>query len=153
MLHAPIDFPFPGSVVLSKGLRWTIRQLFDNGATALIVRDGAGAQSRRREPVADLVDANLVDSDGIHAVKGIGRDTRRLALYVARHLRDRNEVVLRDLGHHLHVAHAAGDVPAFRDNYHLVEIMRGLGWHKDGYAGAEPNRSPVYRRTAKAVSE
>lgn len=152
MLHAPIEFPFPGSVVLSKGLRWTIRQLFDNGATALIVREGAGAQGRRREAVADLVDANLVDRDGIQAVKGIGRDTRRLALHVARHLRDSNEVVLRDLGHHLAAAHAAGDVPRIRDNYHLVEIMRGLGWHKAGWAGTGPTLSPVYRRTAKAVS-
>lgn len=151
MLHAPIEFPFPGSVVLSKGLRWTIRQLFDNGATALIVREGAGAQGRRREAVADLVDANLVDRDGINAVKGVGRDTKRLALHVARHLRNSNEVVLRDLGHHLAAAHAAGDVPRIRDNYHLVEIMRGLGWHKTGWSGTGPTLSPIYRRTAKAV--
>lgn len=150
MLHASIEFPFPGSVVLSAGLRWKVRQLFDNGASALIVRDGAGAKGSRREAVANLVDANLVDQGGVQAVKGVSRDTKRLALYVASYLRDQNEVIMRDLGHHLTEARAAGTAPRFRDNYHLVEVMNLLGWAKDGYAGAQPNRSPVYRRVSKA---
>lgn len=151
MLHSPIQFPFPGSVVLSKGLRWKVRQLFDNGNTALIVRDGAGAQGSRREPVSDLVDAELVDHGGVQAVKGISRETKKIALYVARYLRDQNEVVLRDLGHHLAEAHAAGTAPVHKDNYHLVEVMNLLGWQKDGYAGNGYQRSPVYRRFAKGA--
>lgn len=150
MLHAPIEFPFPGSIALSGGLRWKVRQLFDNGASALLVREGAGAQGSRREAVANLVDASLVDGDGVQAVKGVSRDTKRLALYVARYLRDQNAIVMRDLRHHLIEAHEAGTAPRFRDNYHLVEVMRLLGWEKDGYAGAQPSRSPVYRRVSKA---
>lgn len=152
MLHAPIQFPYPGSVTLFQGLRWKIRQLFDGGATALIVRDGAGVQGSRREAVTNLVDASLVDEGGVRAVKHIDRQTTRLALYIARHLRDRNEVILRDLGHHLYTAAEQGSAPRHRDNAHLAEIMRLLGWQKDGYAG-QPNtfeRSPVYRRVSTA---
>lgn len=150
MLHAPIQFPFPGSIALSGGLRWKVRQLFDGGASALIVRADPGAKGSRREAVANLVDATLVDQGGVQAVKGVSRDTKKLALYVAHHLRDQNDVVMRDLRHHLTEGYAAGTAPRFRDNYHLVEVMNLLGWAKDGYAGAQPNRSPVYRRVSKA---
>lgn len=150
MLHAPIEFPFPGSVTLFQGLRWKVRQLFDNGHSALIVREGAGAQGSRREAVADLVDASLVDGQGVQAVKGVSRETKRLALYVARHLRDQNSVVMRDLGYHLIAAHEANGTPRHKDNYHLVEVMHLLGWTKQGYAGEQPHRSPVYGRVASA---
>ena len=151
MLSIPTPFPCPGSTALFQGVRWRIQQYV--GDQALISREGENATGCRRVPATDLVDPQAAADHDAIALGDIRESTARIAIYAAGLLRHVDEVALRDLGLRLKEAAQEGRIPRYRDNSHLVRIMRRLGWRKDGYAGAGHDRSPVYRRVATPVKE
>ena len=148
LAHAPAQFPYPGSTALLDGLAFTIQRLNANG-TATISREGQGASFRRDAPLAELVDPATAEENATLTFKDEAKATARIALFAVRHLRSVNEVALRALGQDLTAAADDGRIPRFRDNSHLVRIMRKLGWRKDGYAGEGYERSPLYRRVVQ----
>lgn len=151
MLHAPAEFPFPGSIAVFEGARWRICQLMEGGI-ALITKEGQAATGVRRELLADLVDASLADENEWLTFTDMSEATARIAIHAASLLRDRNEVALRDLGIMLKAAAEQGRIPAHVDPSHLSRIMRRLGWHKIGYSGEGYERSPLYARRANEMA-
>jgi len=148
LAHAPAQFPFPGSTALLDGLSFTVQRLNADG-TATISRHGTGASFRRDAPIAELVDPAEAEKNATLAFKDEAQATARIALFATGYLRAANEIPLRELGIALRDAADQGRIPLYRDNSHLVRIMRKLGWRKDGYAGEGYERSPLYRRVVQ----
>ena len=149
MLQLRTAFPLPGSIALFEGLRWRIFQ--HAGDQAVITREGPTTALTRRAPIAELVDPVAADHNAILPFTDMSEATTRIALFTAKLLRDANEVALYDLGRQLAEQADAGRIPRYQDNYHLVRVMRRLGWRKDGWTGPEgQSRSPRYIRVATA---
>lgn len=156
MLQSETPFPFPGSIAEHDGQRCRVLQDMPGGIS-LISPIGTGqhlAGHPRRVPTADLVDprdadiARLADSiDATHS------DERRRALWIARHLRDANDVGLSTLDCAMANAARSGLVPACCDTRHLSAILRRLGWRRDGSTGTGYDRTSRYIRTATPLSE
>lgn len=147
MLQLRTQFPFPGSIALFAGLRWRVWQHV--GDQAVITREGPRAALTRRAPIDELVDPVEADHNAILPFEDMSEATARIAMFTNKLLRDANEVALYDLGRQLAQQADAGRIPRYQDNYHLVRIMRRLGWRKDGWTGPEgQTRSPRYVRVA-----
>lgn len=150
MLQTSAKFPNPGSVASYDGLRFTILRHHHDG-TALIAEKGVGrASAQRTVPLADLIDPREQQANDRMSFQDEEQATAKIALYVSKHLRDRNEIPLRELGVFLTAKARDGRVPLHKDNSHLVRIMRKLGWQKVGYFGEGYERSPLYRRNGEA---
>lgn len=144
MLHTETRFPFPGSIADHDGERVRVQQALPDGISLVLP---VGGNFPRRVPTAELIDP-ATDEPAIVA----GFDRRR-ALWIARHLRDANDVGLGYLDRAMTLAARLGHVPIHRDTRHLAAILRRLNWQRDGYTGAGYDRTPRYVRAATALRE
>lgn len=149
MLQVEPQFPYPGSTAIYAGSHFRVLRHHADGTALLSEQGSTRASGQRTVPIVDLLDPKVAEENASLAFKDEAEATARIALHVARILREVNQVALRDLGLNLRAAAHQGHVPLFRDNSHLVRIMRKLGWKKDGYAGEGYERSPLYRRVTE----
>lgn len=150
MLQNEPKFPFPGSTAIYAGQNFRVLRHHADGTALLSEQGTTRASGQRTVPIVDLLDPKIAEENASLAFRDEEAATARIALHTARILRTVNQVALRDLGLNLRAAAHQGHVPLFRDNSHLVRIMRKLGWKKDGYTGEGYERSPLYRRVADA---
>lgn len=146
MLKVASIFPFPGSTAMLDGLRFRVQRHHADG-TALLTRDGHGSSFQRTEKVADLIDPAEADRNAALSLERSTECDTRIALWLARTLRDRNEVPLGDLYRDAVAAAQRGELPEPRDNRHVSFILRALGWAKRGWTGFGYARCPLYVRT------
>ncbi len=148
MLQAPADFPFPGSIAMLDGLAFTVQRLNADG-TATISREGTAASLRRDAPVEDLVDAQDAERNALLALTDTSEAGKRIALHIARHLRDANEVALAQLVRVLADAARHGRIPTPKDAYQVARLLNGLGWRKKGVVDDQHGRTSLYVRGAR----
>ena len=147
MLHCENHFPYPGSIALFLGLRWRVLSHAADG-TAHIAREGAAASLSRRANISELVDPKIADDNAMIALTDASEAGKRIGLFIARHLRDANEIGLLSLSRDLGTAAQEGRIPAPRDNVQISQLLRRLGWRKAGHIGAGYDRTPLYVRGA-----
>lgn len=152
MLKVASTFPFPGSTAMLDGLRFRVQRHHADG-TALLTRDGEGSSFQRTEAVADLLDPAEADRNAMLSLERSSEADTRIALWLARALRDRNEVPLRTIYRDAAAAAALGHLPEPRDNRHVAAILRQMGWAKQGYIGIGYDRCPLYVRTTPAAAD
>jgi hypothetical protein len=151
MLHFETPFPAAGSTAVYAGTHYRVLRHHHDGTVLLGEKGTTRASGQRTAPLADLLDPRIVEENASLTFMDEARATIRIALFVAGYLRAANEIPLRELGIALRAAADEGRIPLYRDNSHLVRIMRKLGWKKNGYAGEGFERSPLYRRRATAA--
>ncbi|WP_030538663.1 hypothetical protein [Sphingobium sp. DC-2] len=147
MLQSENQFPYPGSVALFLGLRWRVLSHAADG-TAHIAREGVAASLSRRADINELVDPKIADENAKLALTDASEAGKRIGLYIARHLRNANEVGLLHLSRDLAAAAHEGRIPAPRDNVQISQLLRRLGWRKAGHTGEGYDRTPLYVRGA-----
>lgn len=127
MIHTETEFPFPGSIAEHDGQRWRVLQHmganFDTALLSLI--DG---HQTCRAPVADLIDPRDVEDAVVAALIRPGEDEKKRALWIARHLRNQNEVTLDALERAMEESARAGRVTRCPDRHALAALLRKLGW-------------------------
>ncbi|AMK19358.1 hypothetical protein [Sphingobium sp. MI1205] len=146
MLQVETEFPNPGSIALFNGLRWRVLSHAADG-TAHIAREGVAASLSRRAAIDELVDPKAADDNALIALTDASEAGKRIGLFIARQLRDANEITLADLRRDLSEAAREGRVPAPRDNFQIAMLLRKLGWRKIGNI-AQGSRSSIYVRGA-----
>lgn len=132
MLQVENTFPFPGSVALLQSLRWRVLSHAAD-ETALLSRIGPNTALTRRAPIGDLVDPKVADENAMIALTDASEAGARIGLFIARQLRDTNEIAMATLRRQLAEAAREGRVPDPRDNFQIAMLLRRLGWHKAGY--------------------
>lgn len=147
MLQSENQFPYPGSIAMLSGIRWRVLSHAADG-TALLSHIGTATALTRRADVAELVDPKVADENALLALTDTSEAGARIGLFIARHLRDANEVVLCALRRDLGEAAREGRIPAVRDNFQLAQLLRKLGWRKAGYANDGAGMSARYVRSA-----
>lgn len=152
MLKVASTFPFPGSTAMLDGLRFRVQRHHDDG-TALLTRKGTGSSCQRTEAIADLLDPAEADRNAMLSLERSSEADTRIALWLARALRDRNDVPLRTIYRDAAAAAALGHLPEPRDNRHVAAILRQMGWAKQGWTGSGYERCPLYVRTTDAQAD
>ncbi|KFG91699.1 hypothetical protein BV98_000557 [Sphingobium herbicidovorans NBRC 16415] len=147
MLQTENQFPYPGSIALFLGLRWRVLSHAADG-TAHIAREGDAASLTRRANINELVDPKIADENAMIALTDMSEAAARIGLFIARQLRDANEVTMSDLRRQLAEASREGRIPAPRDNFQIAMLLRRLGWRKVGYVKESYGTSARYARGA-----
>lgn len=131
MLRTENQFPFPGSIALLHGLRWRVLSHAADG-TALLGRIGPNTSLTRRADLDELVDPKLADDNALIVLSDRSEAGKRIGLFMARHLRDSNQVALAALRRDLATAAREGRIPKPRDDFQIATLLRILGWRKEG---------------------
>lgn len=147
MLQCENQFPFPGSIALLHGLRWRVLSHAADG-TALLGRIGPNTSLTRRADLSELVDPKLADDNALIVLSDRSEAGKRIGLFMARHLRDANEVALSSLRRDLATAAREGRIPKARDDFQIATLLRTLGWRKDGQTWDGYGRTSRYVRGA-----
>jgi hypothetical protein len=147
LLQVENSFPFPGSVALLHGLRWRVLSHAAD-QTALLSRIGPNTALTRRAPIGDLVDPKIADENAIIALTDASEASARIGLFIARHLRDANEIAMATLRRQLAEAAREGRIPDPRDNFQIAMLLRRLGWRKAGYVQDSGGMTARYVRSA-----
>ena len=147
MLQVETEFPNPGSIALFDGLRWRVLSHNADG-TVLIMREGVAASLSRRAAIDELVDPKAADDNALIALTDASEAGKRIGLFIARRLRDCNQVALADLRRDLAEAAREGRIPTPRDNVQIATLLRKLDWRKSGMIGEGFNRTSLYVRGA-----
>lgn len=131
MINTAATHPYPGSITQVDGVRYKVLQLKPD-QTALIAREGQRASFVRTVALSDMIDPDLIDDNAALWLAGMGDDVKRIALWIARHLRDANQTTFGGVTAALRRAAARDEVPAPADHLQVARILSGLGWHKIG---------------------
>lgn len=123
MILIETQFPLVGSYADFGGQRGRIIQHMP-GERALFSVDGRHC----RVALADLTDPADDDVREQALLAGLGQADTARALWIARHLRGRNETTLAELMHAMHAADREGQVHGCDSRGHLARILRGLDW-------------------------
>ncbi|HEX7856116.1 MAG TPA: hypothetical protein VF503_20745 [Sphingobium sp.] len=129
MIHVETTFPNPGSFAEYDGKRWRVLQHIA-GDNALLSLVGCNANRTRRAPLSQLIDPKEADDLEQATLAGFGPTDTRRALWIAQHLRNCNEVFLRDLNIAMHAAAREGAVPVCNDVRHVGMLLSKLGWSR-----------------------
>lgn len=147
MLQVENTFPYPGSIALLNGLRWRVLSHAADG-TALLSRIGPNTVLTRRAEIDELVDPKVADDNALIVLSDWTEAGKRVGLFMARMLRDKNEVALAALRRDLAKAAHDGRIPRTRDDYQIATLLRTLGWRKDGQTWDGIGRTSRYVRSA-----
>ncbi|MDZ7894204.1 MAG: hypothetical protein U5M50_04100 [Sphingobium sp.] len=148
MINTIAAHPWPGSITQVDGVRYKVLQ-HKPDRTALIAREGARASFVRTVALSDMIDPDLVDASAGLWLAGEPVETRRIALWIARHLRDANQCLFQHLIADVRRAAEAGDIPAGIDHADLARILTALGWQRKPCGANTPSLVSIWSR-AKA---
>lgn len=149
MLSASAPFPFPGAICQLDGVRFKILR-HQGEDEALLAREGTRASFTRRAKIADLIDPDLVDGCAAMWLASQSVDTKKIALFIARHLRDANTVAFAELASTVRHAVIAQTIPILQDMAQIAQILTALGWQKIGEQGEAWNSTSLWSRSAAA---
>ncbi len=125
MIHSETKFPNPGSIAEHDGQRCRVMQLLPGNRVMLSIID---AGRFCRADIADLTDPKAVENAALAALVNPGEVEKQRALWIARHLRDANEVRIGELETAMWHGAREGRVPVCHERRQLTALLRKLGW-------------------------
>jgi hypothetical protein len=147
MLQTSAPFPYPGSIAMLDGLAFTVQRLNADG-TATISRDGSGASFRRNADISELIDPKEAAKNDRIAMTDLGEASKRIGQRIAKLVKGINEVRFSELRHTLTDEANKGRIPRPDGGLQVAQLLRRLGWKKQGMVQAAGGITSLYVREA-----